>query len=290
MVIPAEPTWKGLQSLSELDQINTLTHTQVIYFYRPPKSWLTPRDVIYDTLKSSLSRVLVPFYPVAGRLRQIIDDDKSRPESCRFELDCNAHGVKFLEAELNAELVEFGDKDNNSNDENNNYLLFIPSPNYQYVFPVIDYSKPIQELPILFIQLTRFNCGGISLSLSFSHVVADGQRMAHFLQEWARLARGTPPQTTPFHDRNALVETRNMTQIFDDDLKQLLHLPSLVERSNNTMKRTVISLILSKNDVEKFKTMTNYHSNDTHQISRKDKAMHRCFTHMKLWLAIFGSV
>ena len=45
-----------------------------------------------------------------------------------------------------------------------------------------------------------------------------------------------------------------------------------------------------KNDVEKFKTMTNYHSNDTHQISRKDKAMHRCFTHMKLWLAIFGSV
>ncbi|PON92357.1 Transferase [Trema orientale] len=282
MVRPAEPTWRGRQSLSELDQINTLTHTQIIYFYRPPNTWLTPHDVVYDTLKSSLSRVLVPFYPLAGRLRQIIANDNNKPrrESSRLELDCNGDGVEFFEAELSAELAEFGDKDNNHTSNKNNYL-FTPSPNYRYLFPVVDYSQPIEQIPVLFIQLTKLKCGGISLSLSFSHVVADGQSMAHFLREWARFARGTPLQTTPFHDRNALVASGTKVQIFDDHSNQLLHLPSLVEKQNKTIKRTVISLRLGKNDVEILKKLANYYNSNSSECritTRNDKGIHRRFS------------
>jgi hypothetical protein len=47
---------------------------------------------IVETLKRSLSSVLVDFYPFAGRL------DIQRGESGRPEVDCNDEGVEFVEA------------------------------------------------------------------------------------------------------------------------------------------------------------------------------------------------
>lgn len=227
----------------------------------------------------------MPFYPLAGRLRQITNDNKTRPQSSRFELECNGDGVEFLEAELNTELVELRDGNNNNNDSS---YFFTPSPNFRYLFPDVDYSQPIYELPVLFIQLTKFNCGGISLSLSFSHVVADGLSMAHFLREWARLARGKPIRTTPFHDRNALGMSQRdrhvLPQIYDDyerDLsKQFLHLPSLLGKPKTMMRlRPVISLRLGKNDVEKLKNIADYGINiDFDDQAENDRGIARRFT------------
>lgn len=49
-----------------------------------------------DRLKSSLSRVLVDYYPLAGRLRTrnsvSVDDDH------KLEVDCNGEGAVFAEA------------------------------------------------------------------------------------------------------------------------------------------------------------------------------------------------
>ena len=70
MVVPSEPTPNGLLQLSESDQIAQWTHAPVIHIYRPNNTNSTIPFSI-ETMKDSLSRALVHFYPLAGRLHWI---------------------------------------------------------------------------------------------------------------------------------------------------------------------------------------------------------------------------
>jgi len=178
IVKPAKPTWTGRVSLSELDQIGTITYVPTIYFYKPSPNWLTPSNDVVNDLKDSLRDVLVPFYLLAGRLHWI--------GRGRLELECNAMGVMFTEAESESKLEDLGD--------------FLPSSEYKYLIPNVDYTVPIHDLPLLLVQLTKFQCGGISLSLTISHAIVDGQSALHFMSEWARIARGEPLGVVPFLD------------------------------------------------------------------------------------------
>lgn len=238
-VKPAEATWKGPLPLSEWDQIGTLTHVPTIYFYRPAPNWLSPADTIANTLRDSLSRALVPFYPLAGRLRSI--------DRGRLELDCNAEGALFFEAESEAKLDDIDH--------------FSPSPEYHYLVPTLDYSVPIHELPLVLAQLTRFKCGGISLSIMISHTVVDGPSAVHFISEWATLARGEPLGTAPFLDRKLLRAGDPPTGPSCLDNSEYSHPPVLLGQSDNVeeekKKNTVAMLKLSKTQVEKLKNMAN---------------------------------
>ncbi|KAL8539200.1 hypothetical protein ACS0TY_000991 [Phlomoides rotata] len=182
LVPPAESTFKGFMSLTESDQITTLTHVPTIYFYRPSKNWITPPQTIFRTLHDSLSKVLVHFYPLAGRLRWL--------DGARLELDCNAKGVHLVEAYSDTVLDDLGD--------------FTPSPKFHHLFPHINFSSPIEDIPLMTAQLTKFQCGGITLSYCISHAVADGKSALHFISEWARLARGEPLGSPPVLDRTLL--------------------------------------------------------------------------------------
>ncbi|KAM3281508.1 spermidine hydroxycinnamoyl transferase-like [Capsicum chacoense] len=179
VVKPAEVTWNGIVALSELDQIE-IAHVQTIYYYRPSQDYFTSTCNI---LKTSLSKALVHFYPLAGRLRWI--------DGSRLELDCDASGAVLTEAESDAKLDDLGDQ-------------FSLSPDHISLFPHIDYTIPISEIPLLFVKLTKFKCGAIALSFAISHAVVDGQGGPFFLSEWARLARGEPLMFAPFHDRKVL--------------------------------------------------------------------------------------
>lgn len=181
-VRPAEPTWTGCMPLTEWDQIGTITHVPTIYYYRPSGEWLIPSATITKTLVDSLSRVLIHFYPIAGRLQWI--------GGSRLQLHCNSKGVQFIEAESESKLDDLGD--------------FSLTPEVEHLIPAVDYSTPITELPLLLVQLTRFSCGGISLSLMISHAVVDGQSALHFISEWARIARGDTVGEPPFLDRKLL--------------------------------------------------------------------------------------
>jgi shikimate O-hydroxycinnamoyltransferase len=241
IVKPAEATWNGPLPLSELDQIGTVTHVPTIYFYRPALNWLSPPDTIANTLKDSLSKALVPFYPLAGRLRSI--------GGGRLELDCNAEGILFFEAEYEAEL--------------DNIDHFSKSPEYHCLFPCVDYSAPIHELPIMLVQLTWFKCGGIALSLTISHAIVDGPSTLHFASEWARLARGEPLETAPFLDRKVLrAGDHPWPQTAPDiDNSEYNPLPVLLGQSDSVeegkKEKTVVMLKLSKTQVGNLKNMAN---------------------------------
>ncbi|PWA91131.1 transferase, Chloramphenicol acetyltransferase-like domain protein [Artemisia annua] len=180
MVKPSDETWSGKLALSELDQIGTITHVPTIYFYtKSPQDWL----IVLKKLKSSLSSTLVHFYPFAGRLNSIAGG--------RLELDCNADGVQFIEAYIDMKL--------------NDLDSLLPSPIYHHLIPSIDYQNlPLEEIPLLVLQVTRFSCGGFSIGLNISHVVADGQSALHFVSEWARVCRGELIESPPFIDRKLL--------------------------------------------------------------------------------------
>ncbi|CAI0556724.1 unnamed protein product [Linum tenue] len=184
-VKPAGPTPTGRQALAEWDQIGAMTHVPTVYFYNKPSApWLDDGSFILTTLVRSLRLALVPFYPLAGRVHHT--------SGGRLELECNARGVRFVEAESDWRLEDFGDE-------------FSPSPELESLVPELDYDEiPIHEWPLLLLQLTRYQCGGISLSFSISHLVVDGLSALHFFSEWARIARGEPIKTMPFLDRTVL--------------------------------------------------------------------------------------
>ncbi|KAI3811504.1 hypothetical protein L1987_21228 [Smallanthus sonchifolius] len=179
-VKPADQTWSSKLALSELDQTGVTTHVPTIYFYKQsPQDWLT----VLQTLKTSLSSTLVHFSPLAGRLSFIAGG--------RLELECNAQGVQFMEAYADTKLVELD--------------TLLPSPIYHQLIPSIDYQNtPLEEIPLLVLQVTRFACGGFSLGFNISHVVADGQSALHFVSEWARVCRGESLDTPPYLDRKVL--------------------------------------------------------------------------------------
>ncbi|KAA8535849.1 hypothetical protein F0562_030831 [Nyssa sinensis] len=165
----------------------------------------------------------------------------------RLELECNAMGVQLIEAESEAKLDDFGD--------------FTPSPEFQYLSPFIDYKTPIHELPLLLVQLTKFSCGGISLSLTVSHAVVDGQSALHFISEWANVARGLPLGTEPFLDRKALRAGDPPGAAPRFDHTQFDHPPLLIGQSSNEhvgkKDNAVTMLKLTKKQVEKIKNRAN---------------------------------
>ncbi|KAF7819270.1 spermidine hydroxycinnamoyl transferase-like [Senna tora] len=182
-VTPSEPTPKSCMRLSECDQSCAWTHSPTIYVYHPPPH-LHSQDA-FHTLKQSLKKILVYYYPLAGRLRPI--------GGGRFELDCNAKGVTLLQAHSPKTL--------------NHYADFRPhSTVIGDLIPHIDYTKPIDDIPLIFVQLTTFSCGGLIIGLANSHIMIDGVAAIKFVSSWAKLARGQSlaEDDMPFLDRTVL--------------------------------------------------------------------------------------
>ncbi|KAK2978170.1 hypothetical protein RJ640_016184 [Escallonia rubra] len=180
IVKPAEVTPTNLMCLSDVDQVRALTHATTVYFYENPGDFTSNINILRD----SLSKALVAFYPLAGRLRWIARD--------RLELDCNPLGVELLVAESESRIDDFGD--------------FCPTPEIKALTPPIDYTRPIHEIPLLLVQVTKLKCGAICIGLAVSHVIADGRSALHFVTEWAKIARGEHSDSvSPFLDRSILL-------------------------------------------------------------------------------------
>lgn len=239
-IVPAEPTWTGRYPLAERDQVGTITHVPTVYFYDKPSESF--QGNVVETLKNSLSRALFYFYPMAGRLRWL-------PRG-RLELNCNAEGVTFIEAESEAKLSDFND--------------FCPTPEYEKLMPQVNYRNPIETIPLFLAQVTKFKCGGLSLSVKVSHAVVDGQSALHFMREWGRIACGQPLETVPFLDRKVLWADEPLPPFESPpnfDHEEFEQPPFLIGKTDNVeerKKKTVVAMLkLSKSQVEKLRSRVN---------------------------------
>ncbi|CAI0394617.1 unnamed protein product [Linum tenue] len=208
MVQPAERMRRHSLWLSNLDLLQLRSHvTRVISAYNKPASSSSSESCFFDTkvVKEALSKTLVPFYPVAGRLR------RRDGNGGRLELDCNDEGVLFQEAESEAVLAEVKELLLMADG-----LEFSPGEEAELLelFPRVDYSKGVSSYPLLIVQVTRFKCGGICLGIGIHHALADGESSVSFINTWADMARGLPVEATLFWDRTILRARRPVTPEF----------------------------------------------------------------------------
>nr|ADB44897.1 hydroxycinnamoyl transferase [Sinopodophyllum hexandrum] len=188
IVEPAEETPKKILWTSNIDQLFKLLIPSV-YFYRPDGS-----TNFFDVkaMKESLSKALVSFYPMAGRLK--------RNEDGRVETDCNGKGVLLVEAETETSLDDLGD--------------FRPTTELRQLIPRVDNPMDISPYPLLLLQVTYFKCGGVSVGVGMEHTATDGASGTHFINSWSEIARGLDITIPPFIDRTLLRSRDPPTPLF----------------------------------------------------------------------------
>ncbi|KAI3464914.1 hypothetical protein Pfo_021577 [Paulownia fortunei] len=181
LICPSSPTPKHTLYLSNLDDQKFLRFSiKYLYVFR--------KSVNTETLKESLSRVLVEYYPLAGRLRRSIEDDDHK-----LEIDCNGQGAVFAEANMDLSAEEFLELANKPNRSLRKLLYRVEAPGFL-------------DIPPLVIQVTNLRCGGLILCTAINHCVCDGIGTSQFLHAWAHMcqSRSTNLPIPPFHSRHVL--------------------------------------------------------------------------------------
>ncbi|KAK9930008.1 hypothetical protein M0R45_027068 [Rubus argutus] len=142
-------------------------------------------------LKSSLSRTLNIFYPLAGRLAVTENENNTL---CIF-IDCNDAGVQFVHAAADSvTLADILDS------------VYIPE---DIVFNLIPMNEARNcdgiSKPLLAVQVTEL-ADGIFIGCSINHSVADGTSYWHFFNTWSEISRSGSDhkisQTPPVFDRH----------------------------------------------------------------------------------------
>lgn len=180
LVPPVQETPKGLYFLSNLDQ-NIAVIVQTIYCFKAEEKG---NERAAEVIKDALAKVLVHYYPLAGRL--------TISGQGKLIVDCTGEGAVFVEAEADCEMADIGD-------------IAKPDPATlgKLVYNVPG-AKNILEIPPLVAQVTKFKCGGFILGLAMNHCMFDGIGAMEFVNSWGEAARDLPLTVSPFLDRTVL--------------------------------------------------------------------------------------
>ncbi|AES80868.1 putative transferase [Medicago truncatula] len=185
-VTPSEKTPTTTLSLSLCDQLKLPNHGYQLYLFTNKNHSSSSLISSTNILITSLSKTLTHYYPFAGRLSWI------KPQNHLLQLHCNNKGVQFLEATCDITLKDFGSFDST-------HVV-------QKLVPKINYDVPVEDLPLLVVQFTKFPCGSLTLGLSMGRSVLDGSSAGSFISSWAKLAKGESLDSSliPFLDKTLL--------------------------------------------------------------------------------------
>ncbi|RWV84870.1 hypothetical protein BHE74_00039300 [Ensete ventricosum] len=163
--------------LSNLDDQKFLRFSiKYIYVYK--------RSVGVEALATSLSKVLVEYHPLAGRLRPVGEDGE------KYQVDCNGEGALLAEAYVDLKAEEFLQGCGRPNRSWRKLLYRVEAQSFV-------------DVPPLVVQVTHLSCGGMILCTAINHCLSDAIGTAQFLHAWALLT-AKPDANLPvnaFHDR-----------------------------------------------------------------------------------------
>ncbi|KAH8501363.1 hypothetical protein Peur_043060 [Populus x canadensis] len=166
VIKPSEPTPGCVLSLSALDSQLFLRFTVEYLFVFKARPGLD-QGVITARVKAALAKILVPYYPLAGRVRAKLDGSS-------LEVVCRAQGAVFMEAV----------SDHTIND-------FDRAPRYVTQWRKLlslSVADVLKGAPPLVVQLTWLRGGDATLGVGLNHSVCDGIGTAEFLNSFAELA------------------------------------------------------------------------------------------------------
>lgn len=224
LVRPCEETHLSTLHLSPIDSLPVLRcNARTLHVFRDAPPEADPVAVI----RKALSRALVPYYPLAGRLKAA---SQSQHRPLQLELDCSNQGVVFVEASSTSTLASL------------NYLDDLTSIPFHLLLPPDEHD--LEEEALVQMQVTQFACGGFVMGLIFCHSICDGLGAAQFLNAVGELARGIDPLTlTPTWDRDFFSvkkkESVNIASAFQNPPYMLHHsnIDIPIERINRLKKQ-----------------------------------------------------
>ncbi|CAN6336259.1 unnamed protein product [Urochloa humidicola] len=180
LVGPSKPTPRETKRLSDIDDQETLRgQVPFVFFYRGGVRDRDPAAVI----RRALGEALVPYYPLAGRLREV--------EERKLVVDCTGEGVVFVEADADVRLAEL-----EAAAEAAAAGMAPPFPCMDQLLSDVDGTGGVLGCPLLLIQVTRLRCGGFVLALRLNHTICDAIGLSQFISAAAELARGVDPAPT----------------------------------------------------------------------------------------------
>ncbi|RZC49565.1 hypothetical protein C5167_017990 [Papaver somniferum] len=238
LVSPAEETPKGSYLLSNLDMAPVMVQT--IYCFN--KTFDNEMDAA-QTIKEGLAKVLVYYYPLAGRL--------TMNEKHKFMINCTGEGALFLEAEANCTLEEIDD---------------FMKPESVTLGRLCYDAGGAQNPALLAAQVTKFKCGGFVFALSMNHIMFDGIGAMEFVNSWGEITRGLPLSNPPYLDRT-LLRARNPCKVeFNYGLEEIVDI-------SNTVSPLEEEMLINKSFV--------FHPEKLDQLKKKameDGVLKKCTT------------
>lgn len=195
LLTPSQPTPPRVLSLSAIDSQLFLRFTiEYLLIYNLPSA--ADPSAISSTFRAALSELLIPYYPLSGRVRE-------KPDGSGLEVVCRSQGALFVEAVSDIYTAADFDRPPRSVAEWRGLLSFS-------VEDVLDGSPP------LVVQLTWLKDGSLAVGVGFNHCICDGIGSAEFLNSFAelvvgRLGRAADLKPIPVWDRHLLTPQRRLS-------------------------------------------------------------------------------
>ncbi|CAH2079299.1 unnamed protein product [Thlaspi arvense] len=147
-----------------LDLAMKLHYLKAAYIYSSD----TARDLTVTHVKAAMFMLFDQIAWTTGRLW--------RKDSGRPYIKCNDCGTRFVEGDCNLTVQEWLSIPDRSVDE---YLVY-----HQPIGPELPFS------PMIFVQMTRFKCGGLALGLSWANIMGDSFSLLDAFNLWAKAISG----------------------------------------------------------------------------------------------------
>ncbi|KAL5728622.1 hypothetical protein ACHQM5_001687 [Ranunculus cassubicifolius] len=181
---PVEPTPYEFKNLSDIDDQEGLRfHIPGVLIFKKSET-MEGKDPV-EVIKEAISKTLVYYYPLAGRLRE--------GPNRKLMVECTGEGVMFIEANANIRLERYGD------------VLLPPFAALEDLLYNVPGSSGVVDCPLLLIQVTRFTCGGFIFAIRLNHTVSDAAGLVQFMATVGEMARGANvPTVTPVWNRELL--------------------------------------------------------------------------------------
>ncbi|KAH7848251.1 hypothetical protein Vadar_000115 [Vaccinium darrowii] len=172
-VVPSMPTGGDkIHQLTNTDLAMKLHYIKALYFF--DRNSVQGMDI--STLKKPLFHSLDHYTAASGRLR--------RSEDGRPFIKCNDSGLRIVEASCTENTLEEWLKAMKDRYEINDQLFYPHA-----LGPDLGFS------PLIYVQFTWFKCGGLSVGLSWAHVLGDAFAASAFINMWGHIMAGQlPPQ------------------------------------------------------------------------------------------------